>query len=212
MTVKSAVIFAWLLSAAVASAQNPGPRAASAGVAGETGWPLDVKAIRDAISRSQLFQPFDLAGAQISAPPDFTTRTARPQFDVIAVAGSHKHHLIAILRCRERADCRSFLVEIALAASARDPRENVFRTGLSKTAPAVNPAKASEKFLVDPRHLAMLVIEEDGLRITEPVRPAKRAGLGERVQVTDAATHRSLFAQVAGPGLVRPADTSARAR
>jgi hypothetical protein len=52
--------------------------------------------------------------------------------------------------------------------------------------------------------LALLVIEGDGIRITQPVMPLKSARLGEVVLVSDPQTHRSSLAQVSGNGMLRP--------
>jgi flagella basal body P-ring formation protein FlgA len=52
--------------------------------------------------------------------------------------------------------------------------------------------------------MAVLVIDGDGFRITQPVMPLRGARLGELVRVTDPLTHRSLVGRVSGKGMLRP--------
>jgi flagella basal body P-ring formation protein FlgA len=62
----------------------------------------------------------------------------------------------------------------------------------------------SDPVLIQPGRMAVLVIDGDGFRITQPVMPLRRARLGELVRVTDPLTHRSLVARVSGKGMLRP--------
>ena len=115
--------------------------------------------------------------------------------------------LMASLRCRVRADCRSFLVELSVPKLAHDHGQKdvtLLAPDSYLRARKAAMVSADRAILVSPRKMALLVIEEGGLRITEPVRPGKAARLGETVRVTDPVTHRSLLAEVIGPGTVRP--------
>lgn len=201
---KTPLIFACLVLAAGAAAQS---KIAADGSATSRGWPLGDAEIRQAIEQSGN-APFDLADARISSPPDFRTRAPHPQLELLRIERTPEPSLlVASLRCRVRADCRSFMVEFSAPNLAHDHGEKdvkllpQHRSRRSTKAAKVNGDRA---ILVSPREMALLVIEEDSLRIIEPVRPGKSARLGETVRVTDPVTHRSLLAEVTGPGTVRP--------
>ena len=201
---KLAFVITCILLAAGSAAQN---KIAADGSVRLGGWPLGDAEIRQAIEQSGI-APFDVADARISSPPDFRTRARHPQLELLHMERTPDPSLLlASLRCRVRADCRSFLVELSVPNLARDHgRKDVtllshdkYR-GITKAAMVI----ADRAILVSPREMALLVIEEESVRITQPVRPAKSARLGETVRVTDPVTHRSLLAEVIGPGMVRP--------
>jgi hypothetical protein len=108
---------------------------------------------------------------------------------------------LARIRCRERTECQSFLAEIAVSGAAS--------VGGMHPLAVFSPRRLKVMFesgpvLVQPGRMAVLVIDGDGFRITQPVMPLHRARLGELVRVTDPLTHRSLVARVSGNGMLRP--------
>lgn len=155
-------------------------------------WSLEAETIRRTLASSRLTYSFDLSQARIMLPAGFTTEAPNPQLEVTALRPNPDYRrLTALMRCRERAACGSFLAEILLSATAC---KKILETSLSSEAAPV---------LVHPGHLALLAIEGDGFRITEAVMPLKRARLGELVRVSDPLTHRSRAAQVSGEGMLR---------
>jgi hypothetical protein len=170
------------------------------------GWPLESETVRRNLERSNLTHALDFSQATITLPAGFTTAIPDPSLEVIAVTFSSGHqHLLVSMRRRERAVCGSFLVEVlnvpAEAVPSRELKlgsEKVAEPGLSSIAGPV---------LVRPGRLALLVIEGDGIRITQPVMPLKSARLGEVVRVSDPRTHRSWLAQASGNGTLRPEAT-----
>jgi hypothetical protein len=170
------------------------------------GWQVETENITRGLAHSKLTRALDFSKAKIVLPPGFTTGIANPQFEVTAVNSSSEHQRqLVSMRCRERAVCGSFLVEVlnvpAEAVPSRELKlgsEKVAESGLSSIAGPV---------LVRPGRLALLVIEGDGIRITQSVMPLKSARLGEVVRVSDPLTHRSWLAQASKNGTLRPEAT-----
>lgn len=167
------------------------------------GWPLEAEAVRRTLARSRLTHQLDFSQARITLPPGFTSVAPNPQFEVTALKpGSDRLHLLAQMRCRERSACGSFLAEIVISDPSDGTRSNGIKLASEKAAPP-SLLPVAGPVLVHPGRLALLVIDGDGFRITQPVMPLKRARLGELVRVTDPLTHRSLVAEVSGNGMLR---------
>ncbi|HKW19055.1 MAG TPA: hypothetical protein VJO35_16220 [Terriglobales bacterium] len=173
-------------------------------------WPLDLERIRHIMQQNPLLQRVDLSQGQILAPPDFTTHGQNSELELRRIQESPGRRLVFVtMRCRERTDCGSFLVEIALPSplphnpSASEENSSAGLMGsLGRCKRSISSVDGP--VLVQPHSISSLVIEEDGLRITEPVLPQKRARLGDLVRVSDPSTHRSVMARVIGPGLLVP--------
>jgi hypothetical protein len=172
------------------------------------GWPIEAEAVRRTLARSRVSRQLDFSQARIALPTGFSTTVPHPQFEVTALMpGEGGLGWLARMRCRERTACGCFLARIVVsdAASGRGTRPppvvHSFFPGRLKIVSDFGPV------LVHPGRLALLVIEGDGLRITEPVMPLKPARLGELVRVSDPLTHRFLVAQVSGNGKLRPGAT-----
>lgn len=201
------LLIAGLLAMVSASAAVTGPA---------NGWPLNTESIKDAARHELLARKLDPSRAQIFPPPEFTTRRPNPELELRSIQENRERNvLFAVFRCRERRACGSFLVEIRLAdPSVREAKQRTLLTTFSLSdngGREVTSTGAREPALVQPRIPAWLVIEQGGLRITEPVWPLKPARLGEVVRVNDPVTHRSMLAEVTGPGLLRPADENREA-
>ncbi len=177
------------------------------------GWQLAIETVRLNLSRSDLARKFNFSQARIILPPSFTTADPSPKLDLIAITPSLDHlRLLARIRCRERVECGSFLAEIVLSGStsevmANEPKSVPERlTGrisfqeIRKSLTQLDPGPV----LVLPGRLALLTIDGEGFKITQPVIPLRPARLGELVRVSDPHTHRSWLAQVAGIGQLRP--------
>lgn len=141
------------------------------------GWPLNLESVRRAVEQSQPAERIDWNAAQINGPADFTTLAPDPKLDFVSVT-PEDHALLVLLRCRQRAACGTFAVEVTPV----DSWLNTDRGLKSATSSDIthNFARAARGFsgpdLVRPGCLALLVIEERGLRISEPVMPGKRVG------------------------------------
>lgn len=171
-------------------------------------WPLDAQTIRQALAASRFTHRLDLSQAKITLPPGFATVTPHPQVEVSVLLPSSDHlGFLARMRCRERAACQSFVVEIAWNATTGGIHSSEISLASRNSAP---PAlmSAAGPVLVEPGRLAWLVIENDGLKITQPMMPLRRARLGEVVRVRDPFSHRSLLAEVSGKGELRLANAS----
>jgi hypothetical protein len=167
------------------------------------GWRLQTENIIRTLAHSKFTQGLDFSKAKIVLPPGFTTAMANPQFEVTGFNSNSGHqNLLASMRCRERGACGSFLVELLNVPAGAVPSREL-KLGSEKVA---EPSRSSVAgpVLVHPGRLALLVIEGDGIRITQPVMPLKSARLGEVVLVSDPQTHRSSLAQVSGKGMLRP--------
>jgi hypothetical protein len=204
---KFALIAGYFLVAISAYGQHPAANieAPASIVAARRRWPLDSNIVRSVAQ--QMIPDVDLSQALVVPPPDFTTQARDPQLELKRIQESPEQgRLFVTLRCRERSACGSFVVELILpnaqVLDASHRKKLVLMVGPHK--PGIS--SASGPILVHPHTIATLVIEEDELRITESVLPAKRARLGETVRVVDPATHHSMLAAVAGPGLLRPVD------
>jgi hypothetical protein len=167
--------------------------------------PLDIASIRATLQNSLVLRGFDLTQAQIVPPADFTTRTPTPRLELRHIAESPGGEaLFVTLRCQERKQCGSFLAQVVLPSATANPRAAKELEGLHRTSSSTVIGTSTAPALVQPHIAAQLVIEEDGLQISELVLPRKRAALGEVVPVRDPRTHRSMLAEVVGPGLLRP--------
>jgi hypothetical protein len=165
------------------------------------GWPIEAEAVRQTLAQSKFAHQLDFSQARITLPAGISTALPHPQFEVTAFKpGEGNRGWRARMRCRT--GCQSFLVEIAPSHSA----------SVGGTHPALVAAfspralkvmSGSGPILVQPGRLALLVIDGDGFRITQPVMPLRRARLGELVRVTDPLSRRSLFARVSGKGTLR---------
>lgn len=201
-----------------AGAQEPVQLTSHAEVAAHsTAWPLDVERIRTILQQNPLLRGLSLSPAQIFPPPDFTTRVQDPELEIRRIQESpERNGFFITMRCVERNECASFLVEVTSAnANTRDAsNSNGSLLSVSSTARALRKKQLPidrGPVLVQPHTLAMLVIEEDGLRITEPVLPQKRGRLGEIVRANEPSAHRSIMAKVRGPGLLGQAgDTNSQ--
>lgn len=170
------------------------------------GWQLESETITRALARFKLMRGFDFSQTKTVLPPGFTSAAANPRFEVTGINPSSDHHeLLASMRCRERATCGSFLVQVLnVRAEGRGSPE--FVQAFEKVAELGLPLRAGP-VLVRPGRLALLVINGGGIRITQPVMPLKAARMGELVRVSDPRTHHSWLAQVIGNGLLRPEGT-----
>ena len=183
---------------------------------GRTTWPLDVEHIERILRQNPLLQGLNLSQAQVFPPPDFTTHAQNPELEIRRIQeNTDRNRLFITLRCRQRSQCASFLVEVTLPDALMRDVSSSNGTLLSASLSASASRKeripiASGPVLVQPHTLAMLVIEEDGLRISEPVLPQKRARLGEIVRVKKPSAHRSIMATVIGTGLLKPAGETNR--
>jgi hypothetical protein len=172
------------------------------------GWPIDIEAVQRTVMRSALAAKFNFSQMHIMLPADLTTARSSPQFEVTAITPTPDHlGLFARFRCCERAACGSFLAEIVFSAPGivgkwRGPRLGIPASAFSFKQ-TIESATLSGPMLVQPGRLALLMIEGEGFRITQPVMPLKRARLGEFVRVSDPKTRRSWLAQVAGSGQLR---------
>jgi hypothetical protein len=180
--------------------------AVASGNTAQSGWPLQNADICRGIENSAEATQFQMADARISSPPDFRTRVPHPQFELTSIARtSDLHLLMASLRCRVRSECRSFLVAISLAGMGdHDAAQLLTRLARRPGATRRQRVSSDGPILISPQRVALLVIEEDGLRITQAVQPSRPARLGEVVGVLDRASHRSLLARVIGPGKLAP--------
>lgn len=184
--------------------------------AGRTTWPLNVERLQQLMRQNPVLQGLNLSQARILPPPDFTTHAQNPEMEIRRIQeNSERNRLFVTLRCRERSQCASFLVEVILTSA---PGADISNSKASLLSASLDPGAsrkgtapiAAGPVLVRPHTLAMLVIEEEGLRITEPVLPQKRARLGEIVRVKDPSAHHSMMAKVIGPGLLGPAGETDR--
>jgi hypothetical protein len=172
------------------------------------GWPIDIEAVRRTVMRSALAGKFNFPQMRIMLPADLTTARSSPQFEVTAITPTpDRLGLFARVRCRERAACGSFLAEIVssvpgVLAKWRGPRSELLASAGSFKQ-TIDSATFPGPVLVQPGRLALLMIEGEGFRITEPVMPLKGARLGEFVRVSDPKSQRSWLAQVAGSGQLR---------
>ena len=171
-----------------------------------SGWPVEAEAVRRTLARSKFARQLDFSQARVTLPASLSTGVPHPQFEVSALTPGERDWL-ARMRCRERKACGSFLVEIALSEPA-----SIGRTPPALVSAAFSPRRLkliseSGPFLVQPGKMAVLVIEGDGFRITQPVMPLRRARLGELVRVSDPSTHRFRVARVSGKGMLRPDTT-----
>jgi hypothetical protein len=172
------------------------------------GWPIDIEAVRRSVMRSALTGKFNFSQIRIVLPADLTTARSSPQFEVTAVTPSADHlGLFARVHCHERAACGSFLAEIVFSAPGikgewRRPRSEIVASAVSFKQTIESPSLPGP-VLVQPGRLALLTIEGEGFRNTQPVMPLKSARLGDFVRVSDLKSHRSWLAQVAGSGQLR---------
>jgi hypothetical protein len=169
------------------------------------GWSIEPDTVRRTLAQSKFAHQLDFSQARITLPAGISTALPHPQFEVTAFKpGEGDRAWLARIRCRDRAECGSFLTQIAVSGAVSvvgSPPVPVAATysprglkGMSKSGPV----------LIQPGRMAVLVIDGNGFRITQPVMPLRGARLGELVRVTDPLTHRSLVARVSGKGMLRP--------
>jgi hypothetical protein len=167
------------------------------------GWPLEIETVTRTVAHSNLTHQLDFSQAKIMLPPGFTTVTPHPQFEVAALKPSSDHRgFFALIRCRERTACGSFLAEIVFSVPTVGVESRELKLASEKVTEPDRSAVAAP-VLVQPGRMALLVIDGDGFRITQTVMPLKRGGLGELVRVSDPRTHHSWLAQVSGNAMLR---------
>ena len=157
-----------------------------------TGWPISPERIRDA---AQVLRPqVDWSQAHI-VPSALAIRVPDAKLRASEIRpGRNPRALMVRLLCRDRTLCAPFWAEAIF-----DEPVNVLH---SPNTLSVQPEQARPP-LVRPGRSAMLVSDDNGLRITMRVMPLKRAGLGESVQVFDPFTRRTFLAQVQGTDLLQ---------
>jgi hypothetical protein len=166
------------------------------------GWELKAETIRDAFESSQVLTGVDWSRAEIAFPQEFVTRSEGPPIEIVEVErGRNSRTLTARIRCRHRADCGSFLAEILFEHPVQGWPLHISRPDRSKA--KIARSSNASPVLVQPGRRAVLVIEEDGLRITTRVLPLKRAGWGEIVRAYDPAARRVFLGQVRGENLLQ---------
>ena len=180
-----------------------------------SGWPLKVESVLQAVQQLPRAGRIEWSRARIIAPPEFTTLAPDPKLELLNVrrdgGGSGAGNaLLVSLRCRERALCGSFQVEVLFSDAQGDLARGPKPASWSQKARPAAGLQSSAPELVRPGKIALLVIEENGVRISEPVMPSRRAGLGDVVQVSDPVTHRRLLARVTAAGMLDPADPVTR--
>ncbi len=173
------------------------------------GWPLETETVRRALVQSKLTHQIDLAQKRLTPPPGFTTVVPAPKLEVMAIAPNPDHSgLQARIRCRERTACGSFLVEIASSQAAGGIRSRQHK--LASEEVLTPNLLSSGPVFVQPGRMALLVIDGDGFRVTQPVMPLKPAAVGELVRASDARSHRSWLTQVSGDGSLRLSGTTVK--
>ncbi len=174
------------------------------------GWRLDRDRVARTLAKYAEDRGFDLKSARIDTPSEFATRRPDPQFDVVRIMEDRVHQVaVAEMRCHDRSACGHFLTRVFFPEWRSESKMS--RKQFGSYSPEAARGASTRKFvpvsgpaLVVPGRPALLMIEEDGLKITEPVQAQRRAGLGELVRVRDGAGHRWLLAEVVGEGLLRP--------
>jgi hypothetical protein len=169
------------------------------------GWPIEAAAVRRTLARSKLTRQLDLSQAGITLPAGLSAAVPHPQFEVTAfTSGEGDGGWLARMRCRQRTSCGSFLAEIAVRGAASMGGMQPALVAAEFSPRRLKVVSESGPVLVQPGRMAVLIIDGDGFRITQPVMPLKRARLGELVRVSDPLTRRSLVARVSGNGMLRP--------
>src|SRR5579884_3355540 len=157
---KPAIVIVLLFAAGALAQSVPAARAD----ASSRGFPLQDAEIRQTIERSGA-AAFDLTAAQISSPPGFRTRVNNPELQLIGIARTYDPSvLMARIRCRQQADCRSILVEISISREAQKQAAKAQTEQVPKRRAAATQL-ADEPVLVAPGRTTLLVIEEAGMRI-----------------------------------------------
>jgi hypothetical protein len=167
--------------------------------AGES-WPIAAEAVRAAASE---FRPaVDWSHAVIKFRSQLRARTENARLRATGIEAGRGPNSIAVrMECRRVSDCAPFWAEMvfqgpewsSMPGSAQANPAPATRSGTT-------PAKAP---LVRPGLPALLLSQENGLRVSMRVMPLKRAAMGETVKVLDPETHRRFLARVDGANRVR---------
>lgn len=158
------------------------------------GWAVTPGQVRQALAGFDTKNPTDWREIGIAVPQEITTRNRNARLEVVSVEpGRCASESVARLRCADRSDCGPFFVILHATAEKL----------MAKSARLRSPQPAAKPTLVEPGRKAWLVMSSGQMRITLPVFPLRRGGLGEMVRVLDPRAHRVLIAQVRGPGLLR---------
>jgi hypothetical protein len=166
------------------------------------GWPLNMDGVQQALYNSSSFRGLDLSHVAVSLPQPFSTGAQDPRFELVRIhRGSDQRTFVATMRCRRHSLCGSFLVQLAFD-------EAPAATTLASLSPSRGqrraPSASFNPTLVSATRAAYLVIQGDGMKITERVFPLGNARLGDAIRVRDPVSGRILLAEVAGEGLLRP--------
>ena len=167
-------------------------------------WPLDDASIKRALVRAGTVNSSELSRAQIVSPAGYTTFTPHPHFDVLRTRAESDGGVFVEMRCHQRLACGNFAVEIHCTSKA----ERLCNVA-SKRPPTISRAPI-RPVLVRAGRPALLVIEQDGLKITETVIPEKRGSMGDCLRVRHPPSRGFLQAQVTGEGLLRLVSTAGR--
>src|SRR5579864_6866303 len=158
-----------------------------------SGWPVSPDSIRSA---AQGFRPsIDWTQAEVVFLPEVATRNPRAPLRASELrTGRNPRTLMLRVECSRR-DCAPFWAEMRFSEAVERPTQ-------SKLEPAQLELQGATA-LVRSGRPAVLLFDENGLRISMRVLPLKRAALGETVKVLDPATHRTFLAQVRGTDLLQ---------
>jgi hypothetical protein len=156
------------------------------------GFPIEIDALRRALAEYKPL-PAGFTVPEISIPEEVVMRTKNVILRVVRVEpGSDAHTAMAFVRCETRKDCGTFVVGLQFS-------DRVHWTGIESRPVVKTLVRAPiQNSLVHPGRRAVLVLDEDGLRITVPVFPLRRAAMGESVRVLDKVSRRTYVARVCG--------------
>lgn len=167
------------------------------------GWPLRDSNLRQALRESEAGRRYDFSRARLVPPKDFSTRTSDPWLEVLGVsAATDTRNLSARLRCRQRSDCGSFLVEVVFDGAIVTRAVGQEASVLARSRAGRGGADRTVVALVQPGRPASLMFEGEGFRITKRVFPLQRAGFGQMVKVFDPTARHVALARVEGKDAV----------
>ncbi len=172
-------------------------------IAHNPGWPVEVEAVRSAISyflERQNWSREKIESAGLTFP-SISAAERDPRLQVATAVRDHRSGTVEFrMRCSDRLACSSFVAILSLRS--RDVAAPEFR--VQDPTRRVDLSEAPQgAFLAQKAKLATLVLQGKGMQLSLPVICLDAGRLGQQIRVRDSKTGRVFTAEVTGVELLK---------
>ena len=161
-------------------------------------------AVLDATPVAAALAPWGLAvsSRQITFLTEVRSDRTDPDLEVMSLDRWQDSSAAARLRCRVHTECLPFYVLLHWS-SPRDAETALSQRSSPARGPRMGAGLPPRQWLIHTGELATLVIQDQDMRITVPVRCPSNAGAGDRLRVSTLDRRRYFWAEVVGAHLLK---------